>query len=243
MPPTSCTISLVLIDDSPLERGGVVARLRADPGFRLLAASAEVEEALKQVRETGPDVVLLSLRRGDDEGLMLAGALHGEAPASRVVVMGLKSAHQDVAGYVRAGAAGFIMAGASFGVVTRTIQSVAQGTRVLPPELTHSLFGQLARHDGRVLPNRILDIKRLTERERAITDLIVQGLSNKEIAARLELALHTVQGHVHSLLGKLSVNSRLEVAAFSRNRVPRSIASPEATGRAPRESFVPAPLM
>jgi DNA-binding NarL/FixJ family response regulator len=112
------------------------------------------------------------------------------------------------------------MADTSFDRFLSTIHSVAGGIRVLPSELTHSLFGQLNGHDVRTGPKRPLQLGRLTNRERAVTDLIVRGLGNREIAARLSIALHTVKSHVHKVLSKLAVNSRLEVAAFSRDELP-----------------------
>jgi len=211
---------MVLIDENPSTRKGVLAHIRAEPGFRVLAASAEIEVALQKVQQARPDLVLLNLLRKNGDALTLAGALHGEAPESRVVIMGLKSLHEDVAGFVRAGVSGFVMADTSFDRFLSTIHSVAGGIRVLPLELTHSLFGQLHGHGVRTSPKRPLQLGRLTNRERAVTDLIVRGLGNREIAARLSIALHTVKSHVHKVLSKLAVNSRLEVAAFSQDELP-----------------------
>jgi DNA-binding NarL/FixJ family response regulator len=211
-------ISIVLVDDNPLAREGVVALIRAQPGFHVLAASAKIEQALRRVRAIKPDMVLLNLPREGHGSLMLAGALHGQVPESRVIIMGLEPLHEDVASFVRAGVSGFIMAYASFDKFLSTIRSVARGIQVLPFELTRSLFGQLNGLGVRRRPKRTLDGKRPTNRERAVTDLIVQGLSNQEIAARLSIPLHTVKSHVHKMLSKLAVNSGLEVGAFSRNR-------------------------
>lgn len=181
----------------------------------MLAASAEIEEVLRQVRKTRPDLVLLNLQRVGEDSLKVAGALHGESPESRVIVMGMKRFHEDIEGFVRAGVSGFIMADASSDRFLTTIRSIACGNQVLPLELTGSLFGQLNGHGVLPHPERPRDRKALTSRERAVTALIVQGLSNKAIAARLSIALHTVKSHVHNVLSKLAVNSRLEVAAFS----------------------------
>lgn len=210
-------ITMVLVDDTPTARKGVLALIRTQPGFRVLAASAEIDEALRRVRDTTPDIVLLNLPQKGDDSLTLAGALHGEATASRVIIMGLEARQPDVAGFVRAGVSGFIMAGASFDTFLSTIHSVDQGIRVLPRELTRSLFGQLVLHGVRGRPKRRLELEGLTHREGEVADLIVLGLSNKQIAARLAIALHTVKSHVHKVLSKLAVNSRLEVAAFAHN--------------------------
>jgi DNA-binding NarL/FixJ family response regulator len=147
-------ISLVLIEDNRSSRERLVTVIRAQPGFHVLAASADTEEALRTVRETRPDLVLLDLGQEDDDRLTLAAALHGEVPESRVIIMGLGPLQEDVASFVRAGVSGFIMAGASFDEFLRTIHSVAQGTQVLPLELTRSLFGQLNRNGARPRPKR-----------------------------------------------------------------------------------------
>jgi two-component system nitrate/nitrite response regulator NarL len=136
-------ISLVLIDDNPSAPEGVASRIRAQPGFHVLAASAEIDEALRQVREARPELVLLNLRQKGSARLALAVALHDAAPESRLILMGLEPLHEDVASYVRAGASGFIMADADFGMVLNTLHSVAEGNQVLPQELAGSLFGQL----------------------------------------------------------------------------------------------------
>ena len=81
-------ISLILIDDTPGAGGEVLSRIRAEPGFRVLTVCSEVEAALQQVRTTKPEVVLLNVPEANDICLTLAGALHGEVPASRVIVMG-----------------------------------------------------------------------------------------------------------------------------------------------------------
>lgn len=211
-------ISIVLVDDASQVREGFMERIRGQPGFHILAASAQIEVALQKIQETQPDIVLLSLRPEGDDSLTLAGALHGEVPASRVIILGLQPLQEDVARFVRARVSGFIMANASFDVFLHTIHSVSLGIQVLPVELTRSLFGQLNRQGPRVRPTRMLHRKRLTPRERAVADLIMQGLSDKAIASRLRIALHTVKSHVHQVLSKLAVSSRLEVAAFSESR-------------------------
>lgn len=143
---------MVLLDDHPSAPEGVVALIRAQAGFEILAATAEIHEALRQVQDTGPDLVLLNLRVAGDEARALAGALHGDASQPPVIVLGLKSHHDDVIGLVQAGVSGFVMANASMGRFLATIRAVMQGRRVLPAELTSTLFAQLHRHGIRKRP-------------------------------------------------------------------------------------------
>jgi DNA-binding NarL/FixJ family response regulator len=211
----SKSISLVLIDDNRLLREGIAALIHTQPGFKVLAASADVDEALAKAREAKPDVVLLDFGLADHDSLSLTATVHREVPEARVIVMGLLPLQEDVADYVRAGASGFIMKDASFEDFFSTIRAVARGAEVLPPALTNSLFTQIAQNAVGSGKARVLDAVSLTNRERQVIDLLGEGLSNKEIATRLHIAVHTVKSHVHNVLEKLALRSRLEVAAFT----------------------------
>jgi DNA-binding NarL/FixJ family response regulator len=208
-------IALVLIDDNRLLREGIVAMVRTQPGFRVLAASADAIEALEKVREAKPDIVLVDFGLEGHDSLSLTATVHAEVPQAKVIVMGLLPSQEDVARYVRAGASGFVMKDASFEEFFATIRAVARGAQVLPTQLTKSLFSQIALNVAVKDKAQMLDAVRLTSRERQVIDLLGEGLANKEIAGRLHIAVHTVKSHVHNVLEKLALHSRLEVAAFS----------------------------
>ena len=214
-------IALVLIDDNRLLREGLTTMIHAQPGFKVLAASADADEALKKVREAKPDVVLLDFGLEDHDSLSLTVTVRAEVPSARVIVMGLLPLQEDVADYVRAGASGFIMKDASFQDLFSTIRKVAAGEEVLPQALTNTLFAQIVRNTASVAKAKVIESVRLTARERQVIDLLGEGLSNKEISTRLGIAVHTVKSHVHNVLEKLALHSRLEVAAFSHARKPR----------------------
>ncbi|MEO8030559.1 MAG: response regulator transcription factor [Gemmatimonadota bacterium] len=226
--PAAATISLVLIDDNRLLREGMAALIHTQPDFRVLATSADIDEALAKVREVKPDIVLLDFGLEDHDSLSLTATVRAEVPDSRIIVMGLLPAQEDVAHYVKAGASGFLMKDASSDDFFSTIRVVASGGEVLPPELTNSLFSQIARNVGVSGKAKLLEAVRLTNREREVIALLGEGLSNKEISTRLHIAVHTVKSHVHNVLEKLALHSRLEVAAFSH--------SSESRIRPPREA-------
>lgn len=209
------TISLVLIDDNRLLREGIAALIEKQPGFRVLVASADVDEALAKVRLEKPDVVLVNFGLIDYDSAELTSRVRLEVPTAKVIVMGFLPTQEDVADYVRAGAAGFIMKDASSDVFFATIRTVALGMQVLPPALTTSLFAQIVRNELVRDRQRVQHDVRLTSRERDVVDLLSEGLSNKEISARLGIAIHTVKSHVHNVLEKLALHSRLEVVAFT----------------------------
>lgn len=208
-------IALVLIDDNRLLREGIIAMVHSQPGLKVLAASADADEALQKVRDARPDVVLVDFGLEDHDSLSLTATVHAEVPKAKVIVMGLLPLQEEVAQYVRAGASGFVMKNASFDEFLATIRAVAAGTHVLPPQLTNSLFAQIALNVTEKNKATVLEAVRLTTRERQVIDLLGEGLSNKDIAGRLHIAVHTVKSHVHNVLEKLALHSRLEVAAFS----------------------------
>jgi len=214
--PVPAPISLVLIEDNRLLREGIAALIHTQPGFKVLAASADVDEALKKVRESKPDVVLLDFGLQDHDSLSLTATVHGEVPAARVIVMGLLPLQEDIANYVRAGASGFIMKDATLDDLVNTIRLVAKGAQVLPPEMTRSLFSEIARNAvARGRPAAALKAVRMTPREREVINLIAEGMGNKEIATRLHIATHTVKSHVRNVMEKLTLHTRLQIAAYA----------------------------
>jgi DNA-binding NarL/FixJ family response regulator len=215
------TISLVIIDDNRLLREGLARLIREQKDFHIVAASADADEAMLKVREAKPDVVLLDFGLEDHDSLALTATVHREVPQAKVIVLGLLPLEEDIVSFVRAGASGFIMRDATFEDFVQTIRSVVAGMVVLPPQLTGSLFNQIALQAGRRGVPRELEAVRLTQRERQVIDLIAEGLANKDIATRLHIAVHTVKSHVHNVLEKLALHSRLEVAVFSRSRADR----------------------
>jgi DNA-binding NarL/FixJ family response regulator len=144
--------------------------------------------------------------------------LRAELPETRIVAMDILPEHVDLVEFVEAGGSGFILKSAALQDYVDTIQAVARGEKVLPALLTASLFTQIvdsALQSERGIPDSAI---RLTNREKEIVDLISEGLSNKEIATRLHIATHTVKSHVHNILEKLTLSSRLQIAAFARRR-------------------------
>ena len=158
-------ISLVIIDDNRLLLDALAAMLRAQPGFRVLVASTKVDEAIADLRNCAPDVVLLDIGLEGYDSLVLTATIHQEVPSARVIVMGLLSGQDDVADYVRGGASGFIMKEASAEVLFATLRSVASGVEVLPPILTHTLFTQINQDPTLRSEARRLEAVGLTARE------------------------------------------------------------------------------
>ncbi|HET6229845.1 MAG TPA: response regulator transcription factor [Longimicrobiaceae bacterium] len=206
-------ISVALIEDNRLVREGLAAMLERTEDFSVVAVASGAEPA--RLKEANPEVILLDVGLWDDDSLRLAQTLKEEYPQSRVIIMDLLPVHEDIIEFVNAGVSGFILKDATFDDLVSTIRSVVDGAHVLPPEMTSSLFSQIAREAVGRTGARALEAVRLTPREREVIDLISEGLSNKEIAARLGVASHTVKSHVRNVMEKLALHTRLQIAAFA----------------------------
>lgn len=206
-------ISVALIEDNRLVREGMTALLRQTEDVEVVAAGPSGDPAL--LRDAKPQVILLDVGLWDDDSLRVAETVKKESPNSRVIIMDLLPVHEDIVEFVNAGVSGFILKDATFDDLLTTIRSVADGAYVLPPAMTSSLFSQIAK--DAVVRGRAaaMESVRMTAREREVTGLIGEGLSNKEIASRLNIATHTVKSHVRNVMEKLALHTRLQIAAYA----------------------------
>lgn len=206
-------ISVALIEDNRLVREGITAMLNQTEDVEVVAAGPSGSPAL--LRDAKPQVILLDVGLWDDDSLRVAETVKKESPESKVIIMDLLPVHEDIVEFVNAGVSGFILKDATFDDLLTTIRSVADGDHVLPPAMTSSLFSQIAK--DAVVRGRAaaMESVRMTAREREVTGLIGEGLSNKEIASRLNIATHTVKSHVRNVMEKLALHTRLQIAAYA----------------------------
>lgn len=179
-----------------------------------IIASLSNGEALLRGKRLNPDVILLDFVLRSNTSLRLIQSIRRTHADAGVIVMDLVPLQPSLVDYVHAGVAGFVLKNATFGDLVETIRNVARGKRVLPPTLTSSLITEIAAPlTGQGVGNP-LKPARMTNREREVVELIAEGLSNKQIAARLALAVDTVKSHVHNILEKLALHTRLEIASY-----------------------------
>jgi len=208
-------IRVLLIEDNRLLREGITAMLNDQPDIRAVSSSGN-GDALEKAKKLKPQVVLLDLGLRSQNSLRIAGLIRKKFPKAQVVVMDLIPSQAEVAEFVQAGVSGFILKDATIDDFLHTIRSVAVGKKVLPQSLTDSLFSHIveyAVHSGKA--DRLMKAVKLTKREHQVVDLIARGMSNKEIANELHIAVHTAKSHVHNILEKLALHTRLELASFA----------------------------
>lgn len=206
-------ITVAIIEDNRLVREGMTDMLNALPDVKVVLAATSLDSEL--LKEAQPRVVLLDVGLQDKNSLRLAETVMKDMTDARVIVMDLLPAHEEIAQFVNVGVAGFILKDATFDDFVGTIRSVADGARVLPPRMTGTLFSQIAEAAVQRGGEVALEAVRMTQREREVISLIAAGMSNKEMAQRLNIATHTVKSHVRNIMDKLALHTRLQIAAYA----------------------------
>jgi DNA-binding NarL/FixJ family response regulator len=207
-------IKILLIEDNRLLRDGIKALINAQADLKIAAASGgDIHDTLRQAQSLKPQVALLDLGLQNEDGPQVVRTLIKEMPHMKIIGMGLIPSQLDIMEIVEAGAAGFILKDASIEDFLETIRLVARGEKVLPPLLTGSLFSHVVEHALRRGKGKPVEAVRMTKREREIIALIAEGMSNKEIAQRANLSIYTIKSHIHNVMEKLALHSRLQIAA------------------------------
>ena len=206
-------ITVAILEDNRLVREGLADMLGELPDVKVVLATTTLDTGL--LESAAPQVLLLDVGLQDRNSLRLAESLSRDLKTIRVIVMDLLPAHEEIAEFVNAGVAGFILKDASLDDFVATLRTVAAGGRVLPPRMTDSLFTQIARAAVRRGEAAALESVRMTQREREVIALIASGMSNKEIGQRLTIAPDTVKSHVRNVMDKLALHSRLQIAAYA----------------------------
>ncbi len=202
----SAAIRVMVVDDHPMVRSGLKALLSAYDDLEFAGEAANGAEAVRLCEQLKPDVVLMDLVMPEMDGAAATHAIREKHPHIKVVVLTSFKEDDLVQGALRAGAIGYLLKNVSADELARAIRSAYAGRPTLAPEAAQVLIHATAQ------PAIGSD---LTEREREVLALMVEGLSNQEIAAKLYVSQSTVKFHVSSILSKLYVNNRTEAVALA----------------------------
>ena len=207
-------IRILIIEDNRVLRDGLTVMLNGQADMRVVATIGSGNNVLVKASQTKPQIILLDVGLKNFNELSVVESVRKNHPDAKVIGMGFVPSQSDIVEFVAAGASGFILKDATVKEFLRTIRSVAGGEKVLPPSLTDSLFSHVVEIALRKRKGKRTSAVRMTKREREIIALIADGLGNKEIAQQLNIATHTVKSHVHNIMEKLALHSRLQLAKF-----------------------------
>jgi len=208
-------IRLLLIEDNRLLRDGIFSILKSHKDIVIISASGDGKNTLIKIKQLKPNVVLLDLGLRSQNSLHVVEIVKKDFPEAKIIVMDLAPVQADILQYVKAGANGFILKDASLNDFLITIRTVAEGSTVLPPLLVDSLFSQIVDHAVREGKPKLKEAIRMTKREREVIGLLSEGMSNKEIGQKIRVSTYTVKSHIHNIMEKLALHTRLEIANYS----------------------------
>jgi two-component system, NarL family, response regulator DevR len=205
-------IRVLLVDDHEIVRRGLRDLLDGEPGIEVVAEAGSVAEALVRAGATKPDVAVVDVRLPDGAGVELCRSLRSLEPAPYCLVLTAFDDEQAMVEAITAGASGYLLKQVRGQDVVHAVREVAAGRSLLDPVTTARVLERMRRSA------RTDELAALTERERTVLELIGEGLSNREIGARLFLAEKTVKNYVTSVLAKLGMERRTQAVAWVARR-------------------------
>ncbi|WP_156819611.1 response regulator [Pseudonocardia sp. HH130630-07] len=219
MSAATAEVRVLLVDDQPLIRAGLRVLLETEDGYAVAGEAGDGAEAVRQARDTRPDVVLMDVRMPGTDGLDALAAITAdpELGGTRVIVLTTFDLDEYVYRALRSGASGFLLKDTEPAVLLRAIDLVHAGEALLAPTVTRRLIGEFARQrpalpDAPPEPGRLAV---LTPREREVLALVGRGHTNPEIAAQLVISPATARTHVGRLLTKLAARDRVQLVLIA----------------------------
>ncbi|ACZ38987.1 response regulator [Sphaerobacter thermophilus] len=201
-------IRLIIADDHPVVRTGIIGMLAEHEEFTVLAEAATGAEAVALARRLRPDVVLMDLRMPEMDGAAAVAQIRAEMPDVHVLVLTTYDSDEDILHAVEAGATGYLLKDTTREDLFRAIRAAAAGQPLLAPSVAARLMARLNQPRQEPLTPREIDVLRL----------VAQGASNKEIAARLSISQATVKSHLIHIFDKLDVDDRTAAVTVALER-------------------------
>jgi NarL family two-component system response regulator LiaR len=204
---TPQTIQVMLVDDHNVVRSGLATFLKAYDDLELVGEAKNGLEALNLCHQKKPDVILMDLMMPVMDGIAATRAILANYPEIKIIAMTSFEEEELVQGVLAAGAMGYLLKNVTADDLAKAIRDAVSGRSTLSPEAATALI-----HATRPTKQPLYD---LTEREREVLNLVVQGQSNQQIADAMVISVATVKAHISSILSKLQVSSRAEAIAYA----------------------------
>ena len=211
-------VRILIADDHEVVRIGLAALLDRQPGFTVVGEAASGDEAVRLARRDRPDVVVMDIRMPDGSGIEACRTITSELAGTPVIMLTSYADADALFAAIDAGASGYVLKRVGSTELVDAVRTVAGGGSLLDPAVTRSVLDRLRNASRLEEAGAFTD---LTEQERRVLAHVANGDSNREIAARMQLAEKTIRNYVSSILSKLALESRAQAAGYAiRNRLP-----------------------
>ena len=215
-------VRVLVVDDHPLMREALVTAIDAEPDLQVIGEAGDGQEAIEQARDLQPDVIIMDLMMPKVNGIDAIAAIHREQPQICILAITASSSETMVLNAVRSGALGYVLKSIHRDELLSAVRQVARGNPYLPTQVTLKLIrgvqgaSKTVESSSSPSPAPASAPKaRLTVREREVLSLLGQGLSNREIAARLVISEATVRSHIYHIVGKLGLENRAQAVVYA----------------------------
>jgi len=203
---------ILLVDDHEVVRLGLKSLLERHSQFEVVGEAASAREALEQVENNHPDVVVMDIRLPGTSGIEACEEITSRFPETRVLMLTSYAEDEMLFSAIRAGASGYILKQIGGEELVRALEAVARGEALLDPAVTQRVFQEVRRA---VKEEEASAFVHLSQQEKHVLLLVSEGRTNREIAKALFLGEGTVRNYVSSILSKLGVSNRAEAAAYA----------------------------
>lgn len=210
-------IRLVIIDDHPIFREGVVSILGSEPDLDVVGQGLTADDALRLTRDLLPDVILLDVNMPGG-GLNAAETIANSFPVVKIIMLTGSADEDDVLAALKAGAHAYVLKGVAARELNTILHTVYAGEGYVTPSLAASLLSEMKSPVKEKQPTKVDSFDELTDRERQILELIADGTSNKEIGQKLFLTEKTIKHYVTNILQKLHVSNRVQAALLAQQK-------------------------
>lgn len=214
-------IKVLLVEDHTMTRMGLSIVLDKAEGIKLIGEAEDGVSGVQMAKELSPDVILMDIGLPNIDGIEATKRVKEFNPGCRVLIFTSRDNEDDVFASFKAGADGYIMKGSTPEQTTSAIKAVNDGTAWIDPAIARLVLSSIQKNDTELAPTGEINYKAgkntygLTEREMEVLALIVEGLSNPQIADKLFITRATAKAHVHSILQKLYVDDRTKAAVMA----------------------------
>ena len=202
-------IRIIVADDHPLFREGVINSLGVASDLQVVGQADNAQDAVQLVRDEVPDIALLDVTMPGGGGIEAARKIASTCPATRIVMLTVSEDEDDLLEAMKAGASGYVLKGVSATELASVVRSVSSGEVYVAPSLAFGLLREMSK------PRESDPLAELSSRERQVLELVGNGMSNQEIGMKLGLAEKTIKHYMTNILTKLQVRSRVEAALLA----------------------------